>query len=228
MKNTYQLEKWIWNQDDFDRLSWNDCYIRAVAFEDDILFDLDYVFYTEFSKVNSAEPKYWLSPVTLIFKSPESFTVDMKMDAINGFRIIYIYKKISNKKLCYHLQGYEGSMMIECEEFDMIVRRPPSLQISTALPDMERGSISFAKLSEKKFQPDDDILKAREASYHLHDVRNQLLATSREFDLFDFDNLNPKDKILKRRAFKKRIEELSILVKNAESELTKLYTSGIS
>jgi len=228
MKNTYQLEKWIWNQDDFDRLSWNDCYIRAVAFEDDILFDLDYVFYTEFSKVKSAEPKYWLSPVTLIFKRPTSFTVDMKMDAINGLRIIYIYKKISNKKSCYHLQGYEGNMMIECEAFDMIVRRPPSLQISTALPDMERGSISFAKLSEKKFQPDSAILEARNASYHLHDLRNQFLATSREFDLFDFDNLNPKDKILKRRAFKKRIEELSILVKNAESELTKLYTSGIS
>ena len=43
MKEQYQIEKWIWNQDDFEKMGWHDNPIWAMSFDDNVKFDLDYI-----------------------------------------------------------------------------------------------------------------------------------------------------------------------------------------
>ena len=53
MHKIYKLEKWIWDDSDFDQMGWHDCKIHGFAFYSDdyeLVLDMDYLF-------------EWLNPV---------------------------------------------------------------------------------------------------------------------------------------------------------------------
>jgi hypothetical protein len=46
MPNTYQLDKWLWTESDFEIMGWHDSNIYAVTFSPEkfeIAFDIDYI-----------------------------------------------------------------------------------------------------------------------------------------------------------------------------------------
>jgi hypothetical protein len=42
--NTYNLDKWVWSDKDFEIMGWHDCPIYALKFDDKVSLDLDYIF----------------------------------------------------------------------------------------------------------------------------------------------------------------------------------------
>lgn len=223
MKKKYQLEKWIWNQNDFEQMGWHDNPIWAMSFDDNVKFDLDYIF-------NWVKPagayggyRFWISPVTLIFLSPTRFKVEMETDFVNGLEIADIEREISNGKSTYIIEDQEGRILIETEEYRQIVRRPPTLQISQALTELERGPISFSELPEKDYIPSEKEIKGRELSYKFDDLRNAKTKLQIKYDDFKFEELDPKSRILKRREFKSKIGKITREVERAEIEMNKLY-----
>lgn len=223
MKNQYQIEKWIWNQNDFEQMGWHDSPIWAMAFDDNVKFDLDYIFNWVKPQGANGSYRFWISPVTLIFINPTKFKVEIETDFVNGLEIASIEREFFNDKSTYIIEAQEGRILIETEEYKQIVRRPPTLQISQALTVLERGPISFSEISEKDYLPSEKEIKGRELSYKFDDLRNEKTKLQIEYDEFNFEQLAPKNRIIKRRDFKSKIERITLEVEKAEIEMNKMY-----
>jgi hypothetical protein len=223
MKTEYQIEKWIWNQDDFEQMGWHDCPIWAMSFDDDVKFDLDYIFKWVHPEDGRSSFRFWISPATLIFKNPSNFNVAMETNFVNGLEIADILKEVSEGKTSYIIEGQEGRIKIQTEEFVQIIRRPPTLQISQALSEIERGPLSFSEEAEKEYIPSTKELKMRKLSYEFDDLRTMKIKLEINYDEFNFDKLNPKERMLKKREFKSKIEQMTELVNKAEKKMKKAY-----
>lgn len=223
MKKQYQLEKWIWNQNDFEQMGWHDNPIWAMSFDDNVKFDLDYIFKWVKPEGPNGNYRFWISPVTLVFRNPTKFKVEMETDFVNGLEIAEIEREISNGKSTYIIEAQEGRILIETDEYRQIVRRPPTLQISQVLTELERGPISFSEISEKDYKPSEIEVKGRELSYKFDELRNKKTKLQIEYDDFKFEQLDPKNRILKKREFKSKIEKITGEVERAEMEMNKIY-----
>jgi hypothetical protein len=92
MTQDYEVEKWIWTEDDFDIMGWHDSKIHALAFvpEDfEIAFDIDYIFQWIHPKPNETYFKFWVAPATLVFENVhdvefdiESYNGDLEIDGV--------------------------------------------------------------------------------------------------------------------------------------------------
>jgi len=223
MKEEYQLEKWIWNQNDFEKMGWHDNPIWAMSFDDDVKFDLDYLLKWVKPQNNIGGYKFWISPATLIFKNPTNFRVEMETDFVNGLEIADIERKVQKGKTQFIIEAQEGRIVIETEEFTQIIRRPPTLQISQMLNDIERGPISFSMIPEKDYKPSELEIRGRTLSYKLDEHRNLKTKSQIEYDEFNFEELDPKERILKKRDYKNQIEELNSIIGNIENEMSEIY-----
>ena len=186
MKNKYQIEKWVWNQNDFEEMGWHDCPIWAMAFDYHVKFDLDYIFNWVKPESKNGSFRFWISPVTLIFMNPTKFRVEIETDYVNGLEIADINKEIIDGKSTYIIQAREGKVLIETEEYKQIVRRPPTLQISQVLPELERGPISFSEKSEKNYKSSEKEIEGRQLCYKFDDLRNEKMKLQFEYDDFKF------------------------------------------
>lgn len=223
MKEEYQIEKWKWNQDDFEQMGWHDNPIWAMSFDDDVKFDLDYLFKWVQPVSPNSNYRFWISPATLIFKNPTKFKVEIETDFVNGLEIADIKRKTINGKTNYLIETQEGRIIIETEEYEQIIRRPPSLQISQSLPELERGEYSFSRIPDKEFKPSKEIIERRELSYRYDELRNLKANAQIEFEEFDFYSLNPKERLKKKREFRTRINKLRDELKTVELKLEKEY-----
>jgi len=115
MREQYQIEKWIWNQNDFEQMGWHDNAIWAMAFDDNVKFDLDYIFNWVKPESKYGSYRFWISPVTLIFSNPTKFKVEMETDFVNGLEIADIEREIIDDKTTYIIQAQEGRILIETE-----------------------------------------------------------------------------------------------------------------
>jgi hypothetical protein len=194
-----------------------------MSFDDNVKFDLDYIFNWVKPEVPNGSYRFWISPVTLIFMNPTNFKVEMQTDFVNGLEIADIEREISNGKSTYIIEAHEGRIIIETEEYRQIVRRPPTLQISQALTELERGPISFSEISEKDYKPSEKEIKGRELSYKFDDLRNEKTKLQIEYDDFKFEQLDPKNRILKRREYKSKIGKITEEVERVEMEMNKIY-----
>lgn len=223
MKDQYELEEWVWNQNDFDQMGWHDNPIYAMSFDDDVIFDLDYLLKLVDPNPPNSNYRFWISPATLIFRNPSRFQVDLQTDFVNGLEIANILRESINGKTNFVIEAQEGRIMIETEEFVQIIRRPPTLQISQYLPELERGETCFSTFSEKDFKPSDSLIEGRELSYKYDDLRNLKTKAEIATDEFNFDSLSPKDRILKQREFRSEIEFLKKKMESLETRMGEIY-----
>jgi hypothetical protein len=157
MSEQYNLEKWVWTTDDFDVMGWHDCPIYAARFDDDIYFDIDYVF--KWNDQGAAPFTFWIAPATLVFQSPSSLKIDIETGFVNGLEIAEISRKsLDNGNYLWTINIQEGDIIVEAPAYRQIIRRPPSYQYNLFVPEDERGGISFSTNSETDYRPDDGIL----------------------------------------------------------------------
>jgi len=88
---------------------------------------------------------------------------------------------------------------------------------------LERGPIGFSEISVKEYKASEKEIKGRELSYKFDELRNEKTNLQIEYDEFKFDQLNPKDRILRRREYKDKLEKITSAVEKAESEMNKIY-----
>lgn len=219
----YHLDRWKWNQDDFELMGWHDCHIWAMSFDDNVTFDLDYILQWVPPKISIGSFRFWISPVTLVFKNPSKFNVEIEMDVVNGLEIVDIEREKEGGRTQYIIETREGRITIETEEFYQIVCRPPTLQIFQFLSKLDRGECSFSEHSDKGYTSSSRAIMARELSYKFDDLRNKKLKLESEFEEYNFQLLNPKERIIKRREHKAQISELSIMLASIERELSETY-----
>jgi hypothetical protein len=78
---SYQLQKSLWTNHDFENMGWHDSKLFAISFGDNfqLLFDIDYIF----KGVQTEKTfKFWVSPCTLVFENV--YDLEFQMDGISG------------------------------------------------------------------------------------------------------------------------------------------------
>ena len=143
MENSYQISKRVWNQFDFDEMGWHDNVIWAISFEEDIKFDIDYIFKWVEPNEKDNFYKFWISPATLIFHKPAKVIFEIELEFSNRIEIYNISKVNEEGITKYIIETNEGGIEIQTDEYTQIIRKDPILQEYQALTIEDRGPISF-------------------------------------------------------------------------------------
>jgi len=158
----FELEKWEWDEIDFEKMGWHDCHIHSIAFFPDqyeIAFDIDYIFKWVHPKGDETNFKFWISPATLVFQNV--YDMDFDIQTSGGLEIDTITR--DNQKTPRNVEfldkNTEWQWNIECHEgvisfvsigYSMHVRKPPILSSKQILDRKERGGISFERKTSTK------------------------------------------------------------------------------
>jgi hypothetical protein len=150
---SYQLDKSIWTEDDFENMGWHDCFIYAFSFGDNyqFLLDIDYIFkWVEAGK----KYKFWLSPCTLVFENTYDIVIDIESSS-GGLHIDEIIRENPQKpknadfikketEFDWIIETQQGSISFKSFGFKQYVRQTPKLLNSQSLGLTDRGGVSFS------------------------------------------------------------------------------------
>ena len=155
--DSFELEKAIWTEEDFDQMGWHDVHIHAIAFSTEsheLLFDIDYIF----AWVNPEAPKmhftFWMAPCTLIFANVHSFTAEIGWGL--GLEVSQVEREEAGrpknadhikreKEWKWTFECQEGSFSFHAVGYRQITRNRPIRAKAQSFEWDQRGGISFAR-----------------------------------------------------------------------------------
>src|SRR5690348_4603932 len=73
---TYNLEKSIWTDADFDTMGWHDNNIYRIRLTEDLELDLDYILQWNQPDLEGLPFTFWVAPATLVFKNIKNLRFD--------------------------------------------------------------------------------------------------------------------------------------------------------
>ena len=214
----YSLEKWIWTDSDFDDMGWHDCPIYAMKFDDDVVFDLDYIFKWNNPKVNGMSYTFWISPATLIFKDVGHLKVDFEMDFANGLEVYEINKTELEKTTEWVIATQEGDITLHSQSFKQIILREPTLQFGQYIPDDERGNQPFLDIPQKEFKHSKKIVEKRKNEFSLFELANERATYRIELENLNREEKETKEYIIIKRELTQRIEQITKKLKGSSFE----------
>lgn len=152
--DSYQLEKFRWDDGDFRQMGWHDATIwsyLAIPDQFEFLLDLDYIFKWVKPQDEETYFKFWVSPVTMVFSNAHSIVLDIEspQEAID---IADLHRgepepTPNNRAMqyVYRFECQEGVLSLVATGYEMFVRRAPLLLEAQSLSLSQRGGISFER-----------------------------------------------------------------------------------
>ncbi len=157
--NKYELEKWIWTDQDFDQLSWHNCLIYATAFRCDkaeFVLDIDYNFKFVTLPNTGVDSMFWVSPATLVFKDVCNLKFDfefysglqtegLEIDEIENQEVLDLERQRLSlgRTKNWIIAGHYGEIEIEASGFTQYIRQAPQMSEGYSLGLKLRGGYSF-------------------------------------------------------------------------------------
>jgi hypothetical protein len=150
--DTYELEKPIWTDADFDRMGWHDCRIHAMAFNPaarEFLLDIDYIFAWVQPPAGETYFKFWLAPATLVFEDSSDMGIDVS--TWSNLEIDRVLRSDPQRSpngqttFTYTIECQEGEIRIEASGYRMFVKQIPMLQRGQVLEIAKRGGYTFSR-----------------------------------------------------------------------------------
>ncbi|MEX6690889.1 hypothetical protein QTN47_25495 [Danxiaibacter flavus] len=194
---TYELEKKIWTDSDFDKMGWHDNQIYKMRLTDDLEMDIDYIVKWNQPDLEGLPFTFWVAPATLVFKNIRNLRFEFSIGFENSFEIEDIIRANKNQ---WTVITRQGDIQFASEGFVQFIRQDPSFQFGQTISYVERYGYSLDRVTNQE-NPNlfrDDIIEKRKK------------------DLKDYENV-------KRRHLKK--QELEELIKSRDNNTidTKKY-----
>lgn len=118
MVEDYQLDKWLWTDADFDAMGWHDSLIYAFKVDQNLYFDIDYIF-----KWVQPEQDHWFSfyiaPCTLVFETPTKFHLNLESNEFYTYiEIADLHKHLNSNyktewRIDTHWRHYNRSRQLQ-------------------------------------------------------------------------------------------------------------------
>ncbi|MGY2131147.1 hypothetical protein ACW9KT_02885 [Hymenobacter sp. HD11105] len=217
---SYQLEKWIWTEADFEQMGWHDARIYAVQFGKSISFDLDYIF----EWVRDGKDDFFsfiVAPVTLVFLEPTSILFNVNFRTSQELEIEDIHRRtVSAASTEWCIETHHGDIIITANTFHQIVKRPPTRQFGQQLLPEERGEPNFSVVPDYTFVQSDEINRIhadhfalRQKAAGVRQLRRQLtkLLEQRSAGVIEV-----KRYLLEKRELEKKLNQLYDELKNTK------------
>ena len=153
--STFDIEKTVWTDADFEVMGWHDCHIHSIGFQPGawtLLIDLDYIFKWVEPQSPDEYFKFWIAPATVVFENAHAVRIDIESTS-GEIEIAGLTRgeprETPNgevKERRYSIGCQEGVLELWATGFKMIVRRAPCLRSAQSLDHDERGSNCFDRV----------------------------------------------------------------------------------
>src|SRR5262245_21992801 len=133
---TYELEKQIWTNADFDKMGWHDNHIYKIRLTQDLELDIDYILQWNQPELERFPYTFWVAPATLVFKNVKNITFEFDVGFENSFEIEYIDRENENQWVVITRQG---NIDFTSDGFEQFIRQSPSFQFGQRISYIERN-----------------------------------------------------------------------------------------
>jgi len=224
---SHQIEKWIWTEDDFEQMGWHDSKIYAMHFDENIYFDIDYIFQWNTPEKQGILFTFWIAPATLIFRHP--FGVKFSLESENGnayhngIEICDIVKKRSEHgDTWWHIETQQGYIDLEADSYTQIIRRTPTFQYGPCIDRTERGGISFSEEPNEKYKLDPTIIDQKKKDDTDYEIFLRKADIVFELHGLSNDSLGLKEFLKLKQSLKSELTMLNEKLRNTRFENSKI------
>ena len=153
---SYQLEKAVWTEGDFDQMGWHDAKVWGMladteAFE--FALDLDYIFDWIHPGSDEEYFEFQVAPVTMVFSMAHTIVIDIESQ-LGAIEVADLYRddpvpthRGEGTQRKYRFECQEGEISLMSEGHTMYVRSSPVRLRAQSLGFEERGGVSFKRVA---------------------------------------------------------------------------------
>ena len=153
MSEIYNLKKLVWNENDFEQMTWHDNKVYAIAFNDqsfELALDIDYIV-KWVNPEKETHLKFWVAPATLIFRNVYDISLSSDSVCVEILEIVRenpVKPRNSdhiNEQFEYNwiIETTVGEIAFKSVGYDQYLKKYPSLLKTQKMKLSERGGISF-------------------------------------------------------------------------------------
>ncbi|MEI3802321.1 MULTISPECIES: hypothetical protein [unclassified Chitinophaga] len=221
---SYDLEKSIWTEKDFEIMGWHDSQIYKMALKEDLEFDIDYIFKWNQPDLEGLPFTFWVAPATLVFKKAKILSFDFEIAMEDVFEIDYIERQVEEDKTIWLIVTQRGEIEFTCEGFDQYIRQKPLFQFGQTVPYRERRgpSLERVELQNNSYLSSKEYLEAQEKTFeHYENVKKRHLKRleMKELNLRrENHQVETKDYLLKKKEINEMIDFYDYWLKGTNFE----------
>ena len=204
---TYELEKRIWTDSDFDQMGWHDNHIYKIRLTEDLEMDIDYIFKWNQPDLEGLPFTFWVAPATLIFKNIKNLRFEFNIGFEGNFEIEDIETENKNQ---WTIITRQGDIEFTSAGFEQFIRQDPSFQFGQTISYTERYGNSLDRITNQE-NPNlirDDIIQKRKQDFEHYEYVKKRHQKKQELEELiksrDNNEIDTKQYLLR----KKQINEL--------------------
>jgi hypothetical protein len=218
---TYQLEKRIWTDTDFDNMGWHDSNIYKIRLTEDLEMDIDYILQWNKPDLEGLPFTFWVAPATLVFKKVKDFRFEFDTVSENSFEIEDIVRENENY---WTIITRRGDIQFTSEGYEQFIRQEPSFQFGQKISYIERYGYSLGRVTDQE-NPNkkrEDVLDRRKKNLeHYENVKKRHLKRQELERLLksrDSNEIDTKQYLLKKKEINELIFSYDFFLKGTEFE----------
>lgn len=218
---TYELEKRIWTELDFDNMGWHDNQIYKIRLTEDLEMDIDYIFQWNKPDLEGLPFTFWIAPATLVFKNIKNLRFEFNIGFEESFNIEDIERENKNQ---WTIITQEGDIQFTSDGFEQFIRQDPSFQFGQTISYPERNGYSLDRVTDQE-NPNlvrDDIIEKRKQNLELYEIVKNRRVKKQELDQLiiarENNEVDTKQYLLKKKEINELLFSYDFFLKGTQFE----------
>jgi hypothetical protein len=218
---TYELEKRIWTDKDFDNMGWHDSHIYRIRFTEDLELDIDYILQWNQPDLEGLAFTFWIAPATLVFKRIKDLSFEFDTELEGSFEIDYIERENTNQ---WTIITRHGDIRFISEGYEQFIRQDPSFQFGQTISYIERNGYSLERVT-KQDNPNllrEDIIEKRKQNLdHYENVKKRHIKKQELEQLIkarDNNEIDTRQYLLKKKEINELLFSYDFFLKGTQFE----------
>ena len=218
---TYEIEKRIWTDIDFDKMGWHDNHIYKICLTEDLEMDLDYIFKWNQPDLEGLPFTFWVAPATLVFKNIKNLRFEFDIGFEDSFEIEDIERENKNQ---WTVITRQGDIQFTSEGFEQFIRQDPSFQFGQTISYAERNGYSLDRVTNQEnphLLGDDIIEKRKQDLEHYENAKKRHLKKQELEELIksrDNNEIDTKQYLLKKKEINELLFSYDFFLKGTQFE----------
>lgn len=175
---TYELEKRIWTDLDFEHMGWHDNHIYKVRLTEDLELDIDYILQWNKPDLEGLPFTFWIAPATLVFKGIKNLDFEFAIGFEGSFEIEDIEKSSGENENQWTIITRQGDFQFNCDGFEQFIRQDPFFEFGQTISYRRRYGYCLDRTTnqENPNRNREDVLAEREKELeHYENVKKRHL-----------------------------------------------------
>jgi hypothetical protein len=218
---TYQLDKKIWTDANFEEMGWHDATIYKIRLAKDLELDIDYILQWNQPEIENTPFTFWVAPATLVFKNVMNLEFEFDTLSEDSFEIADIERVQPNEWVIITQQGH---IQFKSEGFEQFIRQQPSFQFGQSISYFERNGYSLERTTNQdnpNLTREDILEQKKKDAEHYENAKKRHLKRLELEQLTKAKNANKigtKDYLLKKRKINELLFSYDFFLKGTRFE----------